>query len=174
MTALAGPWTVVCALLLLGGALKAARPADTARALRAVGFPGAPVLVRLGGIAEVAVAAGALATGARPLAILVAASYCAFLVFVGAALRREVPLSSCGCFGKVETPPTFVHVGLNLAAAGIAVTAAITPPPGFEAVLADQPAWGIPFVFLTSIGVYLVFLAMTALPRVFAPPTGAV
>jgi hypothetical protein len=173
MTALAGPWTVVCGLLLLGGALKAARPADTARALRALDVPGPERLIRLGGLAEVAIAAAALATGARSFALLVAASYVGFLVFVIAALRSDTPLSSCGCFGRIDTPPTWIHVCLNVVAAGIAVAAAITPPPGLASLAAEQPGWGIPFVFVAAVGVYLVFVMLTALPRLFAAPRGA-
>jgi hypothetical protein len=168
MKALTGPWSVVAGLLLLGGALKAARPADTAGALRALGLPAPATLVRLGATTEVMIAAGALATGARLFAVLIAASYVVFLVFVFVALRSETPLSSCGCFGRVDTPPTFIHVGVNLAAAGVAVAAAIAPPPDFVSVVEDQPAWGVPFVFLTLIGIYLAFLMMTELPRVFA------
>jgi hypothetical protein len=173
MTALAGPEAVVSGLLLFGGAFKAARPGDTARALRALGLPASASLVRLGGVAEIAIAAGALATAARPFAGLMAASYVGFLVFVVAAFRRETPLSSCGCFGKVDTPPTLIHVCVNLVAAGVAVAATITPPPGFASVVAVQPGWGIPFVLLVALGVYLTFLALTALPRVLAAPTGA-
>jgi hypothetical protein len=173
MTALAGPWVVVSGLLLLGGALKVARPGDTARALEAVGLPGSGTLVRLGGVGEVAIAAGALATGARFFAVLMAASYVAFLVFVIATLRKETPLSSCGCFGKEDTPPTLIHVCVNLVAAGVAVAAAITRPPSLASVVADQPGWGIPFLLLAAVGVYLAFLALTTLPRVLAAPLGA-
>lgn len=172
MSALAGPWTIVSGLLLIGGALKAARPTDTAGALRAVGVPAPQALVRIGGAAEVAIAAGALATGARPLAALMAASYVVFLVFVIVALRNETPLSSCGCFGRVDTPPTLIHVGANLVAAGVAVAAVVDPPPDLSSVIADQPGWGIPFLFLVVLGVYLTFLALSALPRVFAGSGG--
>ena len=110
MNALAGPWTIVTGLLLLGGVLKAAQPADTARAVEALGVHASKRLVRTGGVAEVGIAAGALVTGAWPLAAFVAISYLMFLTFVVAALRSKTPLSSCGCFGRADTPPTFVHM----------------------------------------------------------------
>lgn len=168
MSALAGPWTIVTGLLLLGGALKAAQPSDTARALEVLGLPVSKPLVCAGGLAEVGIAAVALATGAWPFAALVALSYLLFLVFVVAALRSNAPLSSCGCFGRADTPPTFVHIAVNAAAVGVALAAVVAPLPGFASIVADQPAWGIPFLFLGVVGVYLVFLMLSALPRVFA------
>ena len=168
MSALAGPWTIVTGLLLLGGALKAAQPADTARALDALGLRGSTALVRAGGVAEVGIAAGALVTGAWPFAALVAISYLLFLAFVAAALRSRTPLSSCGCFGHADTPPTLIHAGIDAAAAGVALAAVVAPLPSVASILADQPWWGIPFLFLAVVGVYLVFLVLSALPRVFA------
>ena len=88
-------------------------------------LPSAQWLVRAGGIAEAVVAVAALATGWWFLALLVAASYLAFALFVIGALRAGKPLSSCGCFGKVDTPPTMVHVVIDLAAVAIAVGVAL-------------------------------------------------
>jgi hypothetical protein len=170
VNALAGPWTIVTGLLLLGGVLKAAQPADTARALQALGVHASKRLVRTGGVAEVGIAAGALVTGAWPLAALVAISYLMFLTFVVAALRSKTPLSSCGCFGRADTPPTLVHVAVNAAAAVVALAVVVAPVPGLASIVADQPAWGIPFLFLCVVGIYLVFLMLSALPRVFGEP----
>jgi hypothetical protein len=170
MNALAGPWTIVTGLLLLGGALKTAQPADTARALEALGVHASKPMVRAGGGAEVGIAVGALVTGAWPFAALVAVSYLVFVAFVVAALRSKTPLSSCGCFGRADTPPTLVHVAVNAAAAGVALAAVVAPLPGLASIVADQPAWGMPFLFLGVVGVYVVFLMLSALPRVFADP----
>ena len=52
---------------------------------------------------------------------LVAFAYAGFAVFVLVALRRGWALTSCGCFGRPDTPPTLTHVVLN---AGAAVSAA--------------------------------------------------
>ena len=57
----------------------------------------------------------------RCFAALVAVSYLAFAGFVIVALRSGAPISSCGCFGKVDTPPSVVHVVLDVAFAGVAV-----------------------------------------------------
>jgi hypothetical protein len=101
---------------------------------------------------------------------LVAVSYLMFLTFVVAALRSKTPLSSCGCFGRADTPPTLVHVAVNAAAAVVALAVVIAPVPGLASIIADQPAWGIPFLFLCVVGIYLVFLMLSALPRVFGEP----
>jgi hypothetical protein len=168
MSVLAGPFSIACVLLAVGGVLKAVRPLDTAGALRAMQLPSAQWLVRAVGTAEALIAVGALATGWWFLALLVAASYLAFALFVIGALRAGKPLSSCGCFGKVDTPPTMVHVVIDLAAAGVATAVAVAPDTALPDVLANQPLAGVPFVLLVLIGVYLVFLAFTALPKTMA------
>src|SRR4051812_10747982 len=124
MEALAGPVVVVAALLALAGGLKVVRPAPTAGALRAMRLPAAVPLVRVLGVGEVALGVSAGIPFARPLLVLLAAAYLAFAAFVMAALGANTPLQSCGCFGEADTPPSAVHVGLNLAAAVAALTAA--------------------------------------------------
>jgi len=172
VSVLAGPFTIAAALLAFGGAHKALRPRDTAQALTAVGVrvPGVPahILVRAGGAAEVVVGVGALVTGGAVFAALVAASYALFAGFVVVALRADTPISSCGCFGKVDTPPSVVHVVVDVAFALVAVGAAVVGDVALPDVLADQPLLGIPFLFLVFIGVSLVFLAFTSLPKTMA------
>ena len=101
--------------------------------------------------------------------MLVAASYVGcFVLFVIGALRAGKPLSSCGCFGKVDTPPSIVHVAIDLVAAAVAIGVAVASDAALPDVLADQPLAGVPFVLLVLIGVYLVFLAFTVLPKTMA------
>lgn len=164
--ALAGPVVVVAALLALAGALKVARPAPTSGALRALGLPSAGVLVRALGLGEISVGVAAAATFARPLLVLLAAAYLAFAAFVAAALGANTPLQSCGCFGQTDTPPSPVHVGLNLAAAGVAFAAALTGTPALGDALPEQPWGAVPFVLLVVVCVYLCVLVATVLPLV--------
>jgi hypothetical protein len=166
MEALAGPVVVVAALLALAGGLKVVRPAPTSGALRAMGLPSAPVLVRALGLGEILVAVGAGVTFARPLLTLLAAAYLAFAAFVMAALSAKTPLQSCGCFGQVDTPPSTVHVGLNLVAAGTAFAAALTGTPALGDTLAEQPWDAVPFTLLVVVCVYLCVLVATVLPLV--------
>jgi len=175
VVALAGPFLVIAALLAGGGALKVHRPATTARALGQMGLPSSPSLVRVGAAAEMVVGAGALAWGNRPFAALVALSYLGFATFVLLALRRGVPLSSCGCFGGLQdTPPTYGHLALNVAAAAAATVVAVGP--GGGAALADITRLdgslvlrGV-FLVLTGVSAWFAYVALTLLPRVLAGP----
>jgi hypothetical protein len=172
MAMLAGPFIVAAALLGAGGASKVVRPTTTARALKEMGLPSSPTLVRVGAFAELAVAAGALAGAGRLFAALVAASYLAFAAFVVAALRRGVPLSSCGCFGVTDTPPTPLHVAINVAAAAVAAAIALGVAGGgglteittMEGSLVLRAA----FVVLTAASVWFAYLALTELPKLRA------
>jgi hypothetical protein len=172
MHALASPFVVAAALLALGGAPKIVRPHPAVRALRSVGLPGPVPLVRLLGVVEVMIAAGAVLSGGPVFAVLVAACYLAFAGFVAFALARGGVLSSCGCFGTPDTPPTVLHLVLNLAAACVAVGAALTPIPGLPAVLAAQPWGGLPLLAATAASVWLAHLALSLLPALSARPAG--
>jgi hypothetical protein len=163
-----GPFTIAAALLAIGGAFKAASPRDTANALRGVGLPGSPWVVRAGGVIEGAIGAFAIFSGGRVAAALVAASYLAFAAFVAAALARGKPIATCGCFGKADTPPSLVHVSFNVAAAAVAVALLIDPVGGITRTVSHQPLLGIPYLMLVATGVYLSFLALTLLPRTLA------
>jgi len=168
MYELAGPFLAGSALLGLAGAAKLRRPAPTANALRALGFPASPVLVRAGAAVELAVATGAVAFGSPLLAALVAASYVGFAAFVLAAMHRDVPLSSCGCFGRTDTPPSVVHLVVDLAFAGVAAAVAVAPLGGLGQVLDGQPLLGLPFLALTAVTVALAYAALTVLPATLA------
>jgi hypothetical protein len=170
MSVLAGPFAIATIVLALGGASKMLDPRDTAHALRALRVPGGRVFVRLGGAFELAVGVGALVTGAAVLAGTVAASYLVFAVVVTVALRSGRPISSCGCLGKVDTPPSAVHVVLDIAAAGVAIGAIAAGAGTVNVldVLADQPLAGVPFLLLVGLGVAFVLLALTALPKTLA------
>lgn len=165
MTLAAGPFAIAATLLAVGGALKAARPQDTANALRTMRLPSSRLLVRAGGLGEAVVGVAALLIGDRVSAVLLGLSYLAFAGFVVLALRRHAPISSCGCFGKADTPPSAVHVALNLAAVAAAAAVAAQPPAGLVHVLPGQPLAGVPFVLLLACGVGLAFLALSSLPR---------
>lgn len=169
MSTLAGPLAIASVLLVAGGIAKAWRPRDTANALRAVGINARAGAVRAGAAVEVLVGAGALLVDSPVFAALVAVSYLAFAVFVVQALRSGAPISSCGCFGKVDTPPSRVHVVIDtLAAATAAVVAVAGADVSLPTVLPDQPLAGVPFVLLVAIGTGLVFTSFTQLPRTLA------
>lgn len=117
------------ALLVAAGALKLVDPARTVGALAALRWPSSPWLVRLGAAAELALGAATLVVGGQALAMLVAASYLGFAVFVMAALGAKTPIGTCGCFGQADIPPRPVHVVVNgLLAAGSVLAAATDVP----------------------------------------------
>lgn len=169
MNVLAGPLAIAALLLVAGGVAKARAPGDTARALRAVGIPAGTRIVRVGAVLEVAIGVSALVVASPLPTALVAISYLAFTAFVVQALRAGTPLSSCGCFGKIETPPSRVHIVIDLVVVVMAAAVAIVGTDvSLPEVLPAQPLAGVPFLLLVGIGSGLVFLAFTSLPRTFA------
>ena len=163
-----GPFTIAAVLLVLGGALKVLRPHDTAVALQAAGVPTGDHVVRLGAAAEVALGATALvAFGAVPAAF-VAASYLVFLAFVTLALTRRLPIASCGCFGKADTPPSLVHAAVNGVAVVCALAMALDPSTSPLDALTDGLPGSAAFGLLVAVGVLAAFLTLTLLPRTLA------
>jgi methylamine utilization protein MauE len=128
------------ALLLVGaGAGKVVDPSRTVGALRALRWPSSPWLVRIGGMVETLLGVAVLVEGGRSLALLVAASYLGFAVFVLLALAASTPIGSCGCFARADTIPSGRHVVVVvLLAVGALVAAAAD-----ETVVADAglAAW---------------------------------
>jgi hypothetical protein len=163
----AGPYLAAALLLVAAGLAKVRRPADTSIALRRAGLPAPEWAVRAGAAAEVAAGCWALTSG-REAAGLVALSYLGFAGFVALALRRGSPVSSCGCFGRADSPPTVSHVVLNLAAAATAAWAAFHAHAGAATVLRQQPLAGVPLVLLTGAVAYLASLVIGVLPKTLA------
>ena len=144
------------------------RRRSTAVGLRFPRVLPARVAVRIGGAIEVVIGVAALLVGGPVLCALVAASYLAFAGFVVVALRTGAPISSCGCFGKVDTPPSVVHVVLDL-------RSPVSRPRPRSPAMSRCPTcsatsrWlGIPFLMLLAIGCSLVFLAFSSLPKTMA------
>ena len=166
-----GPFAIAAVLLVLAGGLKAIRPQDTARALRGVGFPAGESVVRLGGAVEAILGVAALVAVDVFTASFVAASYAAFFTFVIIALARRLPIATCGCFGKVDTPPSVLHVGIAVgactAALGLVVDPSRSPLDALDWPFLESAA----FVLLVAGGVFASFLLLTLLPRALASPT---
>ena len=172
---LIGLFLIAAGLLVAAGVAKAVRPDDTARAMAAL-LPGAPGprplrwLVRAGALAEAALGAVAIVFP-RPLtAALVALSYLAFAGVVATARWRGGPLATCGCFGRPDTPPTVLHLMLNLALAlAAAAFASGAPSSGtLAAELAHQPWAGVPLLFVSAVGLWLTALALSSLAALTA------
>lgn len=169
MSAWSGPFLIACVLLAVAGGAKALDPITTVGALRGVGIRVPGRAVRVGGGIEAVVAVAAALTGAPLLAALVAFSYLAFTCFVLVALARRVPIGSCGCFGRIDTPPSGLHVVLDLGAVVAAVGAMLAGgSAGLLDGFGDLPLAGLPFLLLVGVGAYAAFAAMTVVPRLAA------
>jgi len=156
-------------LLIIAGMAKVARPSTTADMLFSLGFPeiGALRGERLAifiGILETGTGIIALAVGGPVVAAVVGVFYLGFVVAVMRALA--VGAVSCGCFGRVDAPPSWLHVAGNgaLAVACFTATAASTP----VEVMEDQPAGGVGFVVLVGVIAGLGLVMFTALPEALA------
>lgn len=165
MLSIAGLYLAVTALLALGGVLKVLRPNETATALAALGLPSQSFVIRGLGLVEIVIGIVAFGTGHPIASLLTAGAYMSFAGFVLIARRAKTPVQSCGCFGKAETPPSIIHITVNLMAAGVAVLIAIWPIPALTELLSDQPGAGVPLLLLTAVIIYLLYVALTALPQ---------
>lgn len=105
----------------------------------------------------------------RPGPIVAAAVgflYLAFAVFL-VRLMSTRRAAGCGCLGRRETPPSRLHVGLNLVAAGAAVAVAFAPPPAIVDLARATPWNGLPFVAGLLTAGYALYLLVAFLPTVF-------
>jgi len=175
--ALIGLYLIAAGLLCVAGVAKALRPDDTALAMSAL-VPGHPPLrvvrsvVRVGALAEAALGAAAILFPRPVTAALVAISYLAFTAVVAYARWRGGTLATCGCFGRPDTPPTALHLVLDLTLAVAAAAVALGAPPQNTLVLqlAHQPWAGFPLLFVSAVGLWLTALALSALAALTAAP----
>ncbi len=166
MPAHSGPVTAVLILLLIAGFQKITDPSTTSGALRAAGLPDRPILVRALGLAEVVVGIWFLVWGGPIPAALGAMMYAGFAWFVINALIRKLPISSCGCLGSTETPPTVVHVVMNLAAVVVLTLGTVSPVGALGGMLEVGWSVRVPFLLLVGISVYMLYALLTVLPLV--------
>jgi hypothetical protein len=171
LPALTGPVLAAAGLLALAAPAKLARPANTANALGQLGLPRSTALVRLLGVGELALAVAVLLAPSRPVLALLATAYLGFAGFVLLALRRGTALSSCGCFGKADTPPTRVHVAVVAAFAAVALSAVATGSASLPEVL-RAPAAGLPVLAAAAMTGWLSWVALAVLPQVVVASRG--
>lgn len=175
LPATAAPYLAATVLLGAAGIAKTVRPGGTANALHAAGLTSRPLpaLVRAGAVAEVALAVAALVVPGALTGALVAAAYAGFAAFIVGALRRGWALSSCGCFGRPDTPPTRAHAALNVGAAASAVWWAATwragssgaghlsSGHGLGSLFGPEPWHGVPLGLLVVVLSGLAYLIWT-------------
>jgi hypothetical protein len=167
--ALDGPVLAAAALLVAAGAPKVARPDDALGALRSIGVRVPGAVVRGLGAAEAALGAIALLVGGRIAVALVAASYAGFTAFVLRALGTGGAVSSCGCVGRPDTPPTPAHVVVTGALAVLCAVAAAGSPAGLPAMLGGEPGQAVVVITLAALIGWLCWLALAEMPRLARP-----
>jgi len=168
---LAGPYLMVCVILALAGLAKVASPRPAREAIAALGVRVPLLVIRVLGTAEIALAIAAALKGGEILPSLVGMAYVAFAGFVVIMLTRGDAVS-CGCFGSASTPPSWLHVTLNIVSATAAFGASGID--GLATTIEHQAGAGIPLLGFVLVGSYLLFILLTVLPVVMAPPQAVV
>jgi hypothetical protein len=172
-----GPFLIAAVLLAAAGLAKAFDPIKTVGALRGLGLPVPAAAVRTLGVAEAGLAVTAAITGLPALAVAVGLSYVAFTGFVVLALVRHAPIGTCGCFGKIDTPPSWIHVVVDSGAALSAFAVAAHGGGTLVDTLRAQPLAGVPLLGLVVVGAYAAFTGLTVVPQItrgaFAPARAA-
>ncbi|MCB0972112.1 MAG: hypothetical protein KDA97_11460 [Acidimicrobiales bacterium] len=168
MSPFAGPLFAASLLLGAAGIGKVASPAATRVALRKAALPSDPWSVRLLGTIELAAALGAVVVGGWLHVTFVTACYLGFAWFSWRLARRTWGQASCGCFGDASAPVGPLHVGVNLAVAALAAGAIAWPTEGIAAVADDSPWSGVPFLGLTALAAWMLYVALTVLPATMA------
>lgn len=168
---LIGAFGIACGLLMVSGAFKIVQPAGAAGAVQTLGMRVPRWTGRLIGVAEIAAGlAGLVVSGPIP-ALAVGSAYLAFTLVVVVLMRRGE--TSCGCFGQIESPPSGLHVGIDLCAAGAAFGHAATGSPSIFDFVQTLDWEGVPFLGLIVIGVLCAVAILTVLPGVVAQTRAA-
>ncbi len=172
MSLVSGPVWAALALLVVASLPKITQPYDLLRALRLAGVRLPAIFVRLFGAVEAVIGLLGLVSGHPVLLALAALSYLGFAGFVGIALARKTPLSSCGCFGKADSPPTVLHVVI---VGGLALCLAVGAFAGGPAIgllpqLSHDPGTALVTAGFAALSCWFSYLAMTLLPALGARP----
>ena len=150
-------------LLVAAGAAKLSRPAADSSGL--LGFRARAGVIRLVGALEAAAGTAALLFGG--LAVWVVGLL--YAVFALVVLRAVLAgARSCGCFGRLDAPPSLIHVVGNLALAAVSFGAAKAPSPPVPAVVeasGDSFVAGAALAAVVALLAGLVLVSFTALPE---------
>ncbi len=152
---------VAAILALVAGGAKVLRPAPVVVALRGIGVSFAsPTVVRLGSLFEAILGGVALGSGWGPADLGLGATYLAFAAFVAVA-QSHPGISSCGCFGETDAPPSWRHVIVDVGLAAGCVGAFAAGGPGIGVVLEAQPLAGIPFTAVVLVAAWLASVVLS-------------
>lgn len=114
------------------------------------------------GVLEVVAAIAGLAIGATTTYVA-ALLYLGFTWFTLSGLLNKRPIQSCGCFGRADTPPTWIHVAYNLLAV---VALGWVGATGGDTIPWNSPILELSlYLSLAAIGVFASYLLLSLLPR---------
>ncbi|MEQ8840082.1 MAG: hypothetical protein RIB98_03805 [Acidimicrobiales bacterium] len=156
-------------LLLVAGLAKIVRPAPTTELLSTLGLPDIAALAVAIGVAESVIGIAALVIGGPVTAAATGVLYAGFVVVVWRALAAGA--TSCGCFGRVDAPPSWIHVVGNVGLAAVSFVAMGGDTP--IELMDGQPAGGAGFVLLVGVLAGLALVMFTALPEAIGARRGA-
>jgi hypothetical protein len=153
-------------LLVVAGAPKIVAPTATLQAARQLRLPFlSATTVRLFGAAEVSLAVLAVVVGGRALAVVVGVGYVGFAALVARAVIRG-DVSSCGCFAGEDSPPSLVHVAIDLGLAAAAFLTVRSGPPSLTALVSRQGSGTVAVALASAVvDAGLVYLVMVRFPR---------
>lgn len=152
-------------LLVFAGVAKLAFPRPAADLMGAVGLPARVWFARAAGCAELVLGVAVLAAGGPGPALAAAGVYSLFALVALLALNRG--LSSCGCFGQLDSPPSGIHVVGNLFFAAVCALAAGAggSPLVWVGNTADQPVGRVALVLTVCVLAGMVLVSFTAVPE---------
>jgi len=162
------PFLVAAALLTLGGVVKAVRPEPAVRALHDAGLPSGRWTVRLMSVAEIGVGAGSLIAPGLILDASLAAMYLLFAAFLLRLMRAGPSVGSCGCVGSRATPPSVVHVALDLVATASGVLSSVAGVPGITHVAPGGPLPGVTMALGLAGCAFAAYACVVYLPEAWA------
>lgn len=166
-----GAFGIACGVLMVSGAFKVVQPSGVAGAVQTLGMKVPRLIGRLIGSVEIAIGAAGLSAPGPVPAIAVGIAYLAFALVVVVLMRRGE--TSCGCFGQIESPPSGLHVVIDLGAAAAALGQAAAVSPSIVEYSRTLGWEAIPFLGLIAIGVLCTVAILTVLPAVVAQTRAA-
>jgi Methylamine utilisation protein MauE len=167
--ALVPAFLVAALLLCVAGTLKLRSPGPAAGALRALGLPGAFLLVRALAVGEIVLGAVCAVDPSRVCAAALAGAYCTFAGVAAALVRRR---AACGCFGEGEEPATPSHLIASAVLSAVAAAAAVAGPRGLGWILERPATTATVLVFGIAGALYATVIVYTQLPAAWAAWSG--
>ncbi|MDE0139189.1 MAG: hypothetical protein OXM57_11355 [bacterium] len=152
-------------LLVFAGVAKLLYPRPAADLMGAIGFPARVWFARAAGGAELVLGATALAAIGSGPALVAAGVYSLLAMVALLAVNRR--LSSCGCFGQVDSPPSWIHVIGNLffAAVCVLVAGAGSSPRVWIGSATDHLAGAVALALAVCVLAGMVLVSFTAVPE---------